>query len=245
MAWLQRVVMVSTIVLASSTAGAARPSDPVVDYSADSVMEAEGGIKMSGRYYYSPGKERMEMGGAGGSVTITRKDKRVIWQLMGNMYTEISLDQSNTEDRGNFEILEQTDLGQELVNGIKTTKSKVIAVRPDGTKFGGFFWTTKDGIAVKMDMLSKEGQKKFRMTRELSNLKVERQDPGLFEIPAGYAKNDMGAMMGGGMPNIRELMKQAEQEPDKPSPVDKSPRQNQDSDDSINVQKMLKGIFGR
>jgi hypothetical protein len=244
---LLRVVGIAcSIVLATSTVGAAPPPEPKADYSADSTMETEGGMKMSGRVYHTPGKERMEMGGADGSVTIIRRDKKVVWQLMGNMYMELPMDQSNASDMGGFEIVEQVDVGQETVNGIKATKSKVIAVKPDGSKFGGFFWTTKEGITVKMDLLSKEGERKFRMASELTNLKIEKQDPALFEIPAGYTKNDMGALMGkGGMPNIGELMRQAEQEQDKPRPRDKRPSKSTESDDSIDVQKMLKGLFGR
>lgn len=244
---LFRVVGIAcSIVLVTSTLEAVPPPEPKVDYSADSTMETEGGMKMTSRIYHSPGKERMEMGGADGSVTITRRDKKVIWQLMGNMYMETPIDESNPSDMGGFEIIEQTDVGQETVNGIKTTKSKVIAVKPDGSKFGGFFWTTKEGITVKMDLLSKEGEKKFRMASELTNLKIEKQDPALFEIPAGYTKNDMGALMGkGGVPNIGELMRQAEHEQDKSRPREKRPSKATESDDSIDVQKMLKGLFGR
>lgn len=188
----------------------APPPEPKVDYSADSTMEMEGGMTMKSRMYYSPGKQRMEMGGAGGNVIIIRKDKKVMWQLMGNMYMEMSMDQPGSEDPHDMDV-QQTAVGDETINGVKTTKYKVIATKKDGSKFGGFFWTTKDGITVKMDLLSKDGDKKMRISSELTNLKVEKQDTKLFEIPPGYTKNDMGAMMGGGgkggIPNIQELMK--------------------------------------
>lgn len=190
---------------------AAPPPEPKVDYSADSTMETEGGITMKSRVYYSPGKQRMEMGGAGGNVTIMRRDKKVIWTLMGNMYMETQMNQSESQNPSDMDV-QQTAVGEETVNGVKTTKYKVIATKKDGSKFGGFFWTTKDGITVKMDLLSKDGDKKMRMSSELTNLKVEKQDPKLFEIPNGYTKNDMGAVMGqgsgkGGVPNIEEMMK--------------------------------------
>ncbi|OHE20705.1 MAG: hypothetical protein A2X95_02855 [Syntrophobacterales bacterium GWF2_56_9] len=156
----------------------------------------------------------MEMGGAGGHVTIIRKDKKVMWQLMGNMYMEMSLDRPDSQDPDTMDV-QQTAMGDETVNGVKTTKYKVIATKKDGSKFGGFFWTTKDGITMKMDLLSKDGDKKMRMSSELTNLKIEKQDPKLFEIPPGYTKNDMGAAMGqgsgkGGVPNIQEMMKSRE-----------------------------------
>ncbi|MCE9537164.1 MAG: DUF4412 domain-containing protein, partial [Nitrospirae bacterium] len=210
-------------------------------------LEMDGGMTMKTHVSHTLGKERMEMGGAGGSVTIIRKDKKVMWQLMGDMYMEMPLDQSNASDLSAMDV-EQTTVGEETINGIKTTKSKVIATKKDGSKFGGFFWTTKDGITVKMDLLSKEGDKKMRMASELTNLKIEKQDPALFEIPAGYTKNDMGAMMGqGGMPNMREMMKSAEQEPAKAQgrSRDKAKSKSAESDESIDMNKMLKGLLGR
>ncbi|MBH0206930.1 MAG: hypothetical protein HP495_00015 [Nitrospira sp.] len=142
-----------------------------------------------------------------------------------------------------FDIVEQSEVGQETINGIKTMKSKIVAVKKDGSgKFGGFFWTTKEGITVKMDMLSKEGDRKMRMTSELTNLKIEKQDPALFEIPAGYTKNDMGAMMGmGGMPNMDEMKQNARQQ--------RRSRENQ-ARESLgeqipDVNKMMKGLFGK
>lgn len=167
----------------------------------------------------------------------------MIWQLMGNMYMEMPMDASNASGMDAFDIVEQAEVGQETINGLKTTKSKIVAVKKDGSgKFGGFFWTTKEGITVKMDMLSKEGDRKMRMTSELTNLKIEKQDPALFEIPAGYTKNDMGAMMGmGGMPNMDEMKQSARQQ--------RRSRENQ-AKESLgeqmpDVNKMMKGLFGK
>lgn len=220
---------------------AAPPPEVKVDYSADSTMETEGGMTMKSRIYHTVEKERMEMGGSDGMVSIIRKDKKVVWQLMGNMYMEMPMDASNASGMDAFDITEQVEVGPESINGLKTTKSKIVAVKKDGSgKFGGFFWATKEGITVKMDMLSKEGDKKMRMTSELSNLKIEKQDPALFEVPAGYTKNDMGAMMGG-MPNMEELKKNARQQ--------RQSRENQ-AKESLgeqmpDVNKMMKGLFGK
>lgn len=244
---LRSIGMALSVVLVPLAVSAASPPEPKVDYSADSTMEMDGGMTMKSHVSHTLGKERMEMGGAGGSVTIIRKDKKVMWQLMGDMYMEMPLDESNASDLSAMDV-EQTTVGEETINGIKTTKSKVIATKKDGSKFGGFFWTTKDGITVKMDLLSKEGDKKMRMASELTNLKIEKQDPALFEVPAGYTKNDMGAMMGqGGMPNMRDMMKSAEQEPAKSQnrSRDKAKSKSAESEESIDVNKMLKGLLGR
>jgi hypothetical protein len=232
------LVLVS-VLLAPVIVRAAPPPEPKVDYSADSTMEVEE-MTMKSRIYYTPGKQRMEMGGADGSVTIIRRDKKVMWNLMGDMYMEMPLDQS--QDPQDMDV-QMTTVGEETVNGIKTTKSKVIATKKDGSKFGGFFWTTKDHITVKMDLLSKDGNEKMRMTQELTNLKIGKQDPKLFEIPPGYTKNDIGAMMGGmgggggkgkgkgkgSQPSIQDMMKEA----------------GKDEGGDVDVGKMLKGIMGQ
>lgn len=240
---LRDVGLLTCAVLVPLTVTAAPPPEVKVDYSADSMMETEGGMTMKSRIYHTVEKDRMEMGGSEGMVSIIRKDKKVVWQLMGNMYMEMPMDASNASGMDAFDIVEQAEVGQETINGLKTTKSKIVAVKKDGSgKFGGFFWTTKEGITVKMDMLSKEGDRKMRMTSELTNLKIEKQDPALFEIPAGYTKNDMGAMMGmGGMPNMDEMKQNARQQ--------RRSRENQ-AKESLgeqmpDVNKMMKGLFGK
>ncbi len=232
-------LVVAWVLLFPGASWAAKMPEPKVDYSADSTMETEGGMTMKSRIYHSPGKQRMEMGGAGGSVSIIRKDKKVMWQLMGNMYMEMPLNRPDSQDPQDMDV-QQTAVGEETVNGVKTTKYKTIATMKDGKKFGGFFWVTKDNITVKMDLLYKEGDKKMRMANELTNLKVEKQDPKLFEIPPGYTKNDMGAMMGmgqgkGGTPNIQEMMK------------GRGGGKGKDDagDEQIDVNKMMKEMMGR
>jgi hypothetical protein len=229
-------LVLASVLLVPAVSWAAPPPEPKVEYSADSTMETEGGMTMKSRIYSAPGKQRIEMGGAEGSVSIMRRDKKVMWQLMGNMYMEMPMGGKDSQDPHDMDV-QMTTVGEETINGIKTTKSKVIATKKDGSKFGGFFWTTKDGITVKMDLLSKEGDKKMRMSQELTNLKIGKQDPKLFEIPPGYTKNDMGAMMGGmgkgkgkgGPPNMDEMMKGMKDE----------------AGGEMDVNKMMKGLMGR
>lgn len=244
---LRNAGLLTCAILVPFVVTAAPPPDVKVDYSADSTMETEGGMMMKSRIYHTVNKDRMEMGGSDGMTSIIRKDKKVVWQLMGNMYMEMPMDASNASGMDAFDIVEQAEVGQETINGVKTTKSKIVAVKKDGSgKFGGFFWTTKEGITVKMDMLSKEGDKKMRMTSELSNLKIEKQDPALFEIPPGFTKNDMGAVMGmGGMPDMEEMKKGARQR----QPSGRVPRESQ-AGESLgeqipDVNKMMKGLFGK
>ena len=179
---------------------------PKVEYSADTQMETAD-VTMEGQVFYAPGKERREMTtGNDGMTMIIRQDKKVIWTLMpeAKAYMEMSLDKSQDKTDFSDYHVEQSTVGEEEVNGIKTTKSKVIMTRKDGSKLGGFWWTTKEDIPVKMDMISVEGKTKERIKMELTNLKIGKQDPKIFEIPADYMNMSMG------MPNLKDLMQERE-----------------------------------
>lgn len=185
---------------------AADQSRANVEYSADSVMETAE-ISMKGRIYYTPTRERREVVVEGGDkmIMITRHDKKLAWTLMPaeNMYMEMSLAEAKEQDKSDpsqFKI-EQTVVGPEMMNGVNTTKSKIIMTAPDGGKMGGFMWMSKENIMVKMDAIAIDKKDKIRFKTELTDLKVGKQDTKLFEIPAGYDKMGMG-----GMPNMKDMM---------------------------------------
>jgi hypothetical protein len=183
----------------AGTAVATSWQQPKIEYSADSYMETAE-MTMQGALHSAPGKERREYVMEGQKmVMITRYDKKVMWVLMpeDRMYMETKMTGETKEskrDLGNYKI-EQTTIGPETVNGVKTTKSKIIMTGPKGTKLGGFWWQTKEGIVVKIDAISVDKGSKDRVKSELKNLKIGKQNPSLFEAPAGYSKMDMGGMM--------------------------------------------------
>jgi hypothetical protein len=189
-----------------------------VEYSADSSMETADDA-MIGTIYVAPGKERRESVNDGEkSVMIIRRDKKVTWMLQPEekTYMEMKSGQGGArkDDISAYKI-DHTTIGPDTVNGIKTTKSKLIMIGPKGDKLGGFMWTTKEGIVVKMDAIAVDKNSKERFKSELKNLKVGRQDPSLFEIPADYTKMDMsmgglGNMMTGG--DGKEDKKQPQEE---------------------------------
>ena len=69
---------------------------------------------------------------------------------------------------------------------------------------GGFMWMSKENIMVKMDAVSIEKGEKNRFKTELTNIKIGKQDPALFEIPPGFEKMDMPGM---DMEAIKNMMK--------------------------------------
>jgi hypothetical protein len=120
------------------------------------------------------------------SVMILRPDRDVAWMLMPTqrMYQEMDFAkaqrQSGAGPTANVTI---TEAGTDVVEGQATSKYRL--KMKDGSA-GGFMWFTADGIAVKMDLLSKEDGRSTRTTVTLSNLVVGEQDSALFELPADY-----------------------------------------------------------
>lgn len=195
------------------TAERAMYQESGVEYSADEYMQTKQGT-MKAKVFRAFNKERREQEMEGmKQITITRMDKKVMWILMTaeKMYMEMSMKEAKgkeqSHDLSDYKV-EHSVIGEEVVNGVKTTKSKVIVTAPKGNKFDGFMWDTRDGIMVKMDAVSIEKGSKERMIIELKNLKIEKQDAKLFEIPAGYKKMSMPSMpgMGGGF-DMKDMMK--------------------------------------
>jgi hypothetical protein len=188
-----RLMTSATVLCLAAWASPATAQTSQAEYSADYVMEtAEGAI--TGRLNVAPGKERREtvMGGMT-TVNIRRDDLQKMWLLMPSerMYMEMNPGQPSMmgpspPDPGDYQT-EMTTVGPEELNGVSTIKSKVIMTGSDGSRMGGFWWTTAEGVVVKMDVIGIDGNTRMRMNRELSNIEMGTQDPALFEIPSDYS----------------------------------------------------------
>jgi hypothetical protein len=159
---------------------------PTVAYSADRVIESEAGT-MTGKVYATRGMERQETTMSGmTTVMILRHDKQLGYMLMPSqhMYSQLDLATARKQSGSQApDLVEITRVGSETIEGHSTTQYKMMMKDGSG---GGFIWITSDGIPLKMDMLSKNGGAKTRMTLTLTNLKIGAQDPQLFEVPSGY-----------------------------------------------------------
>jgi len=181
---------------------------PTVEYSADRVIESEAGT-FTGKVYSAKDRERTDMSmGEMQTVMILRRDKQLGYMLMPmqKSYQQIDFAQAAQQSgAAPDDQVEITVVGNETVEGFDSTKYKM--VMKDGSA-GGFIWITQQGIPVKMDMLSKSGREKSRMTMTLKNLAVGTQDPQLFELPADYsAMPSFG--FGAGKPGMKGMLKGA------------------------------------
>lgn len=190
-------VLVAALVAAPLSSGAVEQSK--VSYSADYIMETADGAER-GRIFVVPGKERRESVMEGmTTVFIRRDDLKKFWVLMpaDRMYMDMKAGGpgKKTTDPNDFAV-EMSEVGPEVLNGVKTTKHKVV-MTGEGGKMGGFWWITADGIPVKMDTIASEKGEKMRIKRELSNIEIGPQPDELFEIPPGY--DSMSMSLGKGM----------------------------------------------
>jgi hypothetical protein len=209
---LQIFSQAAALAICISVAGLASPSAQAqpasIAYSADFTLETAE-MAQTGKIYASAGKERRESVMEGMTmINIRREDLGKLWILMPSeqMYMEIATGQENTSDMAatnpaDYDV-QMTEVGPELLDGVETVKQKVIMTSADGSKMGGFWWISAEGIPIKMDMIAIDEGDKMRLKQQLSNLAPGEPDPSLFEIPAGYQLLSMPFGMGvPGMPS--------------------------------------------
>jgi hypothetical protein len=75
-------------------------------------------------------------------------------------------------------------VGQEIVNGIATTKYVLDEEKPQGRAVGSL-WLSEEGIPMKCDARLATDKGEISTIRwELRHVKIGTQKPALFEIPA-------------------------------------------------------------
>jgi hypothetical protein len=181
---------------------------PTVEYSADRIIESEAG-SFTGKVYAARDRERTETTmGEMTSVMILRRDQQVGYMLMPMQKSYQKLDFAQAAQQSGAAPADQVEItivGTETIEGFESTKYKMMM--KDGSA-GGFIWITQHGIPVKMDMLSKSGREKTRITMTLKNLTIGAQDAQLFEIPADYSPMPSFGF-GAGKPGMKGMLKGA------------------------------------
>lgn len=179
------------------TATAFASPEPRVSYSAESTMTMENKTIKS-HVYHAQGKERRETEvKSGKSIVILRQDKKKIWMLMPAQKTYIEMAARNNSKSGEPDLSSGhiTPLGPETINGLHTEKYKIVIKSKQGETMSGFMWKTADDIVVKYDLASASSRRDGHVIMELSNVRIGKQEPALFEIPSGYAPMDIKGML--------------------------------------------------
>ncbi|ABS62043.1 hypothetical protein Plav_0420 [Parvibaculum lavamentivorans DS-1] len=191
----------AALLFAGQPASAVTLTPPDTGYSATRIVNASG-REISGQLYSENGNERWEMTMQGmRQVSILRHGEGRMFLYMPDMNMAMEMGQEEAANYGVEKLLggvEAEEIGRETVEGEATTKYRVLpgqtAQKGDAT-----IWVTEDGIPVKAEGSSAQGNFSMRLT----NLQRGPQDPGLFELPAGVSAMKMPqGMPGGTMPGM-------------------------------------------
>ncbi len=172
------------------------PNPALGDYVADqfvTISQGEIGVNpriFSSRIYSQKKKLRMEVVIAGRrSINISRGDKEepLFWNLMPDekMYTE-SRGEAGSLLPDSKQDYEKVFLAKEPVAGIMTNKFKLSWKEEDGTRKSGFVWEAIefDNAPIRQEFFNNNQH----ILLQLANIKVQKLDPALFEVPPGYKK---------------------------------------------------------
>ncbi|MHB1457444.1 MAG: DUF4412 domain-containing protein [Armatimonadota bacterium] len=186
------------------------------EYSADVKQSMPGldgkSMNMNAKIYVKGQMERRESTTPMGKmISITRRDKGVMWMLMPaqKSYMEQKLGNVNPKADPIASVLKMMPnykkVGTAKIAGFMCDK---YTFKDTERKTSGTAWISPQLKAqVKMDMKSSRGN----MTYALTNIKMGTQPNSLFNIPKGYKKMQMGMGMPGmggpgkGMPGMGRM----------------------------------------
>jgi hypothetical protein len=189
------VLILTGISLLYAAAGSAATG--LLSFAGEALTRVNG-VEVKEQIYVAPGMMRRELDvGHGHQIEITRWDKKLAWLLMTDdqLYLERPLNPGE-EQNPYTASLDRSPIGQEMVNGIKTTKFQTAQRQADGTMFTGFVWASEEGVTVKLDLKS-SADPPVTVQMELTNLRIGKQDAKLFELPKGYRRFSLGGGDGG------------------------------------------------
>ncbi len=170
-----------------------------LEFSADTIMTFKGQGKTVGKIYYKSDKFRMDIESPEKVITITRMDKKVVWNIMPSqkMYMELPFNLNNkpmVEEKFEGEI-ERKYIGKETIDGHPTKKYLITYRSGNKTDQVYQWWATDINFPVKTAATDSS------WVQEYKNIKSGTQPNSLFELPKGYKKFQFPAGMN--MKNLR------------------------------------------
>jgi hypothetical protein len=162
--------------------------DARVGFTAERVLVFDG-HRYVGRIWHMPGEQRHEQDlPAIKPVFILRSGSRLGDVILPQLHTVVEFVLPKEFSLlGNPNFL-RNPVGQEIVNGITTTKYTVEDDVPGG-RVTGSLWLSRDGIPMKCDgRFEPKSGRSSTIYWELRHVKIGNQDKALFDVPQGYAK---------------------------------------------------------
>lgn len=194
---LCKILLISLLVASSVSLGGVSHADFIADQFVTISLGTFGANRriFQSKIYSQGKKTRMEIDVAGRkSVNISRGDLTppMFWTLMPNekMYMESSGPGGggplSAESRKDYE---KVFLTKEPVAGVMTNKFRLVWKDKDGNRKTGLAWEAidMDNAPMRQEFFNKDEH----VLVQLANIKVQKLDPTLFEIPDDYKKITM------------------------------------------------------
>lgn len=200
------VVVTALFGLCLSAAAQMGPSP----FSADMTVKNTQGPPMAGKFYYSGQKLRMDVNESGHDAIIIHDiPGQVSYMLMPQqkMYMEMRAGQNGMMHRGpDLRNLRSFDPDHPCATLTNTTCEKAGSETMNGRSTDKWIFTDKTNGQKSTAWIDKKIHFPVRVVNEngsqtdFTNIQEGAPSASLFEIPSGYRKFDMGAMMGGRAP---------------------------------------------
>jgi hypothetical protein len=165
--------------------------DLKVEYAAESTI-GTGERARPGRLWRTPSALRHETVQANRVETvIVRLDRGLAWLLVPELSTAIEMEMSAfalagaLADRG---AISQSVVGTETIGGSRATKYRVRGAGENAGSFDGFVWTRSDGVVLRIDGMGESLGQRGPVALSFQNVRVGKQDPALFEVPASFRR---------------------------------------------------------
>lgn len=180
----------------SAAADATLLGDASISYRALRTVTVDG-RSYSGTVCHRPGQDRheQEIAGIPEFILLNAASSRGFVVVPGlSTYVEFAFPRLMAE-LGDPR-LRRAPVGQEVVNGVRTTKYRIDYTAGDGSRARGFAWVGAEGVLMRLDgTVDRPGAARPMAIRmELSELRPGPQDPALFELPAGFVKLSPSAL---------------------------------------------------
>ncbi len=191
------LVLAAVVTLSHAGSAAARMlGDPSVPFSADRSLTV-GDRTFTGKVFAVPGSQRHELTiGDVPQVIILHGAEAKGWLVLPslNSFVEFGFGKAALE-LSDGDLL-STKVGEEVIDGHRTTKYRIEHTARDGTMVDGYLWQTSEGIPMRLDGMytPANGGKPTPVRMELSHVQLGPQKASLFVVPQNMVKLPTGAI---------------------------------------------------
>ncbi len=196
---MRRWIIVLSFLMLAAAPGRARAGllgDAAVAYSAERTVVLDGRT-YTGTVFHIPGRDRDEQDIQGiAEVIILDAAAKQGFLFLPMLKTYVTFAFPPLLAELGDPALRRSPVGQEVVNGVRTTKYRIDHVAADGSRARGFAWVSARGVLMRLDgtITRAHGGRPMQLRMELANLAIGPQDPALFQLPPGLVQLPSGML---------------------------------------------------